>query len=98
MNPPGEEQGVRRWLSVLALLAVASVASAQQEPKSCDVQLSEAQITLELLERTSKQERQQAAADLVRWLQRAQAAEKRLAQVTAPPAPTPEAPKAEGQQ
>lgn len=96
---------MRLLLSLVILCALVRVAVAQQEPKECTLQLSEAQIALELLERTSKADRTQAAADLVRWIQRAQAAEKQLAQALkpltppegTPQPPGPAAPKPSGQ-
>ena len=83
----------RYWGSVGLLLVTCGLAWAQEPPKECAVQLQETQVSLELLERTTKQERQQAAADLVRWIQRAQQAEQRLAKAPKPPEP----PAAEGQ-
>ena len=74
---------------LLLTSALAQAQPAPPEPKSCEVQLSEAQISLELLERTAKQDRQQAAADLARWIARATQAEKRLAQQSPPPATPP---------
>lgn len=79
------------FLCGLVLVGMVAVASAQEPPKECPVQLQETQISLELLERTTKQERQQAAADLVRWIQRAQQAEQRLAKAPKPPEPAPAA-------
>lgn len=83
---------------MLLISGLVSLAAAQQplESKSCEVQLQEVSVQLELTEREMKQAKQAASQDLVRWINRATAAEKRIAALPPATPGTPAAPAGEG--
>jgi hypothetical protein len=85
---------MRRWIMGMGWtlgLGLSTVVLAQDPPKTCEEQLQIVQIELEITRRDASRSTQAASADLARWMQRAQAAEKRVAQKPpdAPQAPSP---------
>ena len=77
MSDYAERQRMKRYAWILALGLMATPVLAQEQV-SCEQQLQEALVRVQIAERDSSDARQRAAADVVRWMNQARASEQRV--------------------
>ena len=77
MSDYAERQRMKRYAWILALGLMATPVLAQEQ-LSCEQQLQEALVRVQIAERDSSDARQRAAGDVVRWMNQARASENRL--------------------